>query len=615
MIRKQALQKVPVRVAASVCVRHTSLRTYAPVMLIGINSASSLSTLLSPKLVLFTISIMDSERLFASPLLYIRVINLKFALEFILASVACCTNSQNDNIEPQQGRWTKGSGSFVSNDPYLMESASNLRQTTAALSGAIFPELPVQSMLRTREIGRRRRSRTRRVLTEQNASFASFSGAFSPGEKASIINRCLPNQRALIETVNTKTFCCLYLPHNRIVTASQDDKLRFYMRHDQLQSRYILIGPANHYSVPDVGWSILDLTINSIGSQIAYSTWSDSIHYASIDKLSDHLQWNTFYGAEISPSRSSRFAYFSLRFNMDDRYLIAGGSDGFVYMFSHVRPRLQMFQAHQDDVNAIYCSKSNPHVFCSGSDDGLCKVWDIRLVGSTSLPVGVFAGHRDGITYIDGHGDDRYVLTNSKDQTIKIWDLRRFSSSDAEKVTLNAVRRQRWDYRYQHIPPIFQSVGPLEGDGSLLTFRGHSVQHTLIRAKFSPERTGFRYVYTGSTEGNLYIYDILTGEIVRTLDGHRSVVRDCCWHPDENEIITVSWDGVTARWYYNTRYDNEEEEELDRVSYSDSSPGDDDEDEDNDDEYSINNWRNSRHQSMRRRRRKTNATFPFVRYR
>lgn len=110
----------------------------------------------------------------------------------------------------------------------------------------------------------------------------------------------------------------------------------------------------------------------------------------------------------------------------------------------------------------------------------------------------------------------------------------------------------------------------------MLTFRGHSVQHTLIRAKFSPERTGFRYVYTGSTKGNLYsqllksfrismlhypfhisshrsigifkigglicfaVYDILTGGIVRILDGHKSVVRDCCWHPDENEIITVS---------------------------------------------------------------------------
>lgn len=43
-------------------------------------------------------------------------------------------------------------------------------------------------------------------------------------------------------------------------------------------------------------------------------------------------------------------------------------------------------------------------------------------------PVGVFAGHRDGITYIDSRGDDRYVLTNSKDQTLKVWDLRHFSS-------------------------------------------------------------------------------------------------------------------------------------------------------------------------------------------
>uniref|UniRef100_A0A8R1TJU8 DDB1- and CUL4-associated factor 11 n=1 Tax=Onchocerca volvulus TaxID=6282 RepID=A0A8R1TJU8_ONCVO len=437
------------------------------------------------------------------------------------------------------------------NNAAMNVSALNLRQTTAALSGAIFPKLSVQNMLRSREIGKRERSRSRRILTERNLPLSSSRGAFTPGEKASIINNYLLNQRALIETVDTKTFCCLYLPGNRIVTASQDDKLRFYLRQDRLQSKYTVVGSPEHYSVPDLGWSFLDLTLNSIGNQIAYSTWSDSIYYTAIDDLNDDLYWNQLTGVEIPPSRSSRFAYFSLRYNMDDHYLIAGGSDGFIYMFAHVEPRLQMFQAHQDDVNAICCSKTNPYVFCSGSDDGLCKVWDTRLVGNTTLPVGIFAGHRDGITYIDAHGNDRYILTNSKDQTIKIWDLRRFSSRDAEKVTLNAVRRQRWDYRYQHIPQIFHSVGPLEGDGSLLTFRGHSVQHTLIRAKFSPERTGFRYVYTGSTEGNVYIYDILTGEIVRALDGHKSVVRDCCWHPDENEIITVSWDGVTARCFWN----------------------------------------------------------------
>ncbi|VDK44030.1 unnamed protein product, partial [Gongylonema pulchrum] len=115
-----------------------------------------------------------------------------------------------------------------------------------------------------------------------------------------------------------------------------------------------------------------------------------------------------------------------------------------------------------------------------------------------------FAGHRDGITYIDGHGDDRYILTNSKDQTIKLWDLRKMSSRKAEKETIKAVRNQRWDYRFQCVPKDLTFADPLEGDGSILTLRGHSLQHTLIRAKFSPERTGRRYVYTGSSRGNVY---------------------------------------------------------------------------------------------------------------
>lgn len=47
------------------------------------------------------------------------------------------------------------------------------------------------------------------------------------------------------------------------------------------------------------------------------------------------------------------------------------------------------------------------------------------------------------------------------------------------------------------------------------------------------------------------VYDILTGDIVRTLGGHRSVVRDCCWHPDENEIITVSVSSTTSYlWHH-----------------------------------------------------------------
>ena len=57
------------------------------------------------------------------------------------------------------------------------------------------------------------------------------------------------------------------------------------------------------------------------------------------------------------------------------------------------------------------------------------QVWDRRLVNTESPEaVGVFSGHRDGITYLDMKGDGRHFISNSKDQTIKLWDMRKFSN-------------------------------------------------------------------------------------------------------------------------------------------------------------------------------------------
>lgn len=57
------------------------------------------------------------------------------------------------------------------------------------------------------------------------------------------------------------------------------------------------------------------------------------------------------------------------------------------------------------------------------------KVWDKRAWSDGDVePVGVFAGHRDGVTHVDSRQDERYLLSNSKDQTIKVWDLRKFSN-------------------------------------------------------------------------------------------------------------------------------------------------------------------------------------------
>ncbi|KAK6293231.1 hypothetical protein J4Q44_G00367320 [Coregonus suidteri] len=38
-------------------------------------------------------------------------------------------------------------------------------------------------------------------------------------------------------------------------------------------------------------------------------------------------------------------------------------------------------------------------------------------------PVGQLSGHRDGITFIHSKGDARYLISNSKDQSNKLWDV------------------------------------------------------------------------------------------------------------------------------------------------------------------------------------------------
>ena len=65
---------------------------------------------------------------------------------------------------------------------------------------------------------------------------------------------------------------------------------------------------------------------------------------------------------------------------------------------------LLLFQidAHQDDASAVTFADEGGVLIYSGGDDGVCKVWDRRCLQERSpRPVGVFSGHKDGITYID----------------------------------------------------------------------------------------------------------------------------------------------------------------------------------------------------------------------
>ena len=102
---------------------------------------------------------------------------------------------------------------------------------------------------------------------------------------------------------------------------------------------------------------------------------------------------------------------------------------------------------HQDDVNAVcFGDTQSPHILYSGSDDTTLKVWDRRSMGD-GREAGVFLGHTEGLTYVDSKGDGRYVLSNGKDQTAKLWDLRKMMSKEkADRIDPNEYTN-RFEYR------------------------------------------------------------------------------------------------------------------------------------------------------------------------
>ncbi|XP_026277378.1 DDB1- and CUL4-associated factor 11 isoform X2 [Frankliniella occidentalis] len=366
---------------------------------------------------------------------------------------------------------------------------------------------------------------------------------FSSHDLSSTMNHFLPNKMTVEDKYHHKAFCGTYSQDgNYFLSACQDRILRLYRTNGK---RFTLL---RKIAARDVGWSILDTAFSPDGSCCVYSSWSDSVYLVRLFGDSDSQD-----ALQLTPI-DSRFCVFSLVFSQDGQEVLCGTNDGFLYIYDRFsNQRVLKIEGHYGDVNTVAYADSTSHILYSGSDDSLCKVWDRRTLSeSDPKPVGVLAGHLDGITFIEPRGDGRHLLSNSKDQTIKLWDVRRLSSEECQRESIRAASNQTWDYRYQKVPSKFKSSHrSLDGDTSVMTYRGHKVLQTLIRCRFSPAAsTGQRYIYTGCALGRVLIYDALTGQTAKILTGHKACVRDVSWHPYKPELVSTGWDSLVARWQH-----------------------------------------------------------------
>lgn len=382
-------------------------------------------------------------------------------------------------------------------------------------------------------------------------------GHFTPGAKSQILSQLLPNCGKTVAEFRQKVFCGTYSKCGDLfMSAGQDQKIRLYdTRRGQFRFKRSI-------QARNVGWSVLDVALSPDNCHLIYSSWCDSIHQVSLfhEDDSEHT------ALPLLADDNGRFCIFSLRFSANGDEILGGANNGYIYVYDRfAQTRSLRIDAHDDDVNAVAFVDTATHILASGGDDGLIKIWDRRsLKESNPNPVGIFAGHIDGITFIDARDDARHIITNSKDQSIKLWDLRKFANNRSIELTKDAIRHRGWDYRWGSGPGKHDTRGfKIDDDPSIMTYKGHSVFKTLIRCRFSPAHsTGQKFIYTGCGTGAIKIYDALTGEIVKTLKEQRDCVRDVSWHPYLNELVGSSWDRTIVKWDFKSEDAMESEAEA-----------------------------------------------------
>lgn len=472
-------------------------------------------------------------------------------------------------------------------DPY--GRAHRSRRRAHRRSSEIWPKIPSEKgreLMESGTFGLHERDQCRYKRKKKLAArlMRRELGQVSPGRKGlcrNLISQSLIPQSQADSVIHYDNRCYsgqFSDDGNFFFSCSQDFKVRMYDTSNPYSWRYY-----KTVKYPYGQWTITDASLSPDNKFLAYSSIRSTVCLANTDPEPSDPYLLDFSDTGARPAgrhgRGGHFGIWSLRFSGDGREIVAGTSDQSVYVYDlETRQSILRIPGHDDDVNAVcYGDQSSPHILYSGSDDTTLKVWDRRSLGD-SREAGVFLGHTEGITYVDSKGDGRYVISNGKDQTMKLWDLRKMHSTEEAARSTNRVHGTGFDYRFQVYNEQDHDAHP--NDCSLVTFRGHSVLKTLIRCHFSPPgSTDSRYVYSGSEDGKVWIYN-MDATVAGTLDVQSSTqhtrprtgeeeydmaglyedrrggtdwktcVRDAAWHPNAPVIAGESFCKVNelGRW-------------------------------------------------------------------
>lgn len=221
---------------------------------------------------------------------------------------------------------------------------------------------------------------------------------------------------------------------------------------------------------------------------------------------------------------------------------------------------IKTVQAHEESVNCF--DFDIPFgTLVSASLDNTVRVWDM----SRGKCLGLLEGHNASVQCIQMEGT--LAVTGSLDATLKLWDLSRMGDDEGplihsfeshiEEITALSFHNynlvsgsqdrtmRQWDMQTGHC---LQTIDVLWASQANMT---HSVDATSLLVDKTSPFIGALQTYdaalaTGTSDGMVRLWDLRSGEMVRSLVGHTGPVT--CLQFDDKHLATGSKDRSIRIW-------------------------------------------------------------------